>query len=161
VTGVQTCALPILLTYGIGTKSPQTNIAAFYIFILSAIGALMAYFTGEAAEETIEEVIGNIQNEAIRVHEEFAKYGLISLLFLGIFSLFALYVMYKKLPFANSISKLIVALSVVSFVIISRVGYLGGLIRHTEITNAKPIQNQSENETEDEIEYQTENEIGE
>lgn len=46
----------IVLTYGLYSKSSDTIIAAYYLFIISGIGAGVAYLTGEAAEETVEKM---------------------------------------------------------------------------------------------------------
>ena len=48
----------LVLAHGLWTKSNQTKIAAYNIFIISAIGAGIAYLTGEAAEETVENIQG-------------------------------------------------------------------------------------------------------
>ena len=48
----------IILAYGLWTKSNQTKIAAYIVFIISSIGAGIAYLTGEAAEETVEDIQG-------------------------------------------------------------------------------------------------------
>ncbi|MFC6876886.1 hypothetical protein ACFQZF_10260 [Flavobacterium myungsuense] len=39
----------LVLPFGIWTKSNQTKIAAYNLFIISSIGAGIAYFTGEGA----------------------------------------------------------------------------------------------------------------
>ena len=56
----------LVLAHGLWTRSSQTKIAAYNLLILSAIGAVIAYMTGEAAEETIE----NIQGVATNMIEE-------------------------------------------------------------------------------------------
>lgn len=45
-----------VLAYGLWTKSNNTIIAAYLLFIISAVGAGIAYSTGEAAEETVESI---------------------------------------------------------------------------------------------------------
>ena len=42
-----------ILAQGFLTKRYQTKIAAYNIFIITAIGACLAYFIGEAAEESV------------------------------------------------------------------------------------------------------------
>lgn len=39
----------LVLAYGIYVKSEQTKSAAYYLFIIAAIGAGIAYATGESA----------------------------------------------------------------------------------------------------------------
>lgn len=71
----------LVLLHGIGVRSNQTKIAAYYICIMSSIGAGIAYLTGEAAEETVENIQGVVE-ATIKQHEEFALYALISLIVL-------------------------------------------------------------------------------
>lgn len=125
----------LVLAHGIGTKSIQTNIAAYYILILSAIGAGIAYLTGEAAEETVEKLPGVIES-GIKQHEQIAIYALIALIILGVTALIACILTYRKSNLARSYAFVVLLLSMISFGLVARTGYLGGQIRHTEISNA-------------------------
>ncbi len=122
----------LVLVYGIWAKSNQTKNAASLIFIISAIGAGIAYLTGEGAEEAVENIQGVSEN-IIGLHEDAALYALISLIALGILSLIALAVTRFKPSLVKSISILILVVSFISFGLVARTGYLGGQIRHTEI----------------------------
>lgn len=122
----------LVLIHGIGTRSEQTKIAAYYIFILSAIGATIAYFTGEAAEESVENIQGVLET-SIEQHEDIAIFALISLSLLGLISIIGTYAIYAKMFWSNAFAYLILALSILSFAIAARTGYLGGQIRHTEL----------------------------
>lgn len=44
----------LVLAYGLWTKSNNTNIAAYGLFIISSMAAGIAYLTEEAAEESVE-----------------------------------------------------------------------------------------------------------
>lgn len=125
----------LVLLHGIWTKSNQTIIAAYNVFIISAIGAGIAYLTGEAAEETVENIQGVAKNR-IDAHEDFAMIALISLIVLGIASLIAIFLTVKKSPLTRIVSIVILLIALVSFGLVSRTGYLGGKIRHTELDNS-------------------------
>jgi uncharacterized membrane protein len=114
------------------TKSSATKIAAYHVLILSALGAVVAYLTGEGAEETVENIQGVAEN-AIEAHEEFAMFALISLICTGIASILGVILTLKKSSFANKISMVILFLALVGFGLVARTGYLGGKIRHTEV----------------------------
>ncbi len=132
----------LVLLHGFLVKSTQTNIAGYYILILSAIGAGIAYLTGEEAEETVENIQGIIKSN-IEAHEEFALFALISLISLGILSLMALLLTWNKSPLIRPINIFILLISGISFILVSRTAYLGGQIRHTELnptTNLTPEQ---------------------
>lgn len=134
----------LVLGYGMWTKSNQTKNAANFIFILSAIGAGIAYLTGEAAEEAVEHIQGVSEN-IIELHEDAAMYSLISLIALGVMSVIALVLNRFKPSLIKSISTLTLVVSLISFGLVARTGYLGGQIRHSEIA-ADATQNSSKNE---------------
>ncbi|MBF8456478.1 hypothetical protein IV494_04720 [Kaistella sp. G5-32] len=124
----------LVLGFGIWKKSSTTKIAAHYLLIISAIGACIAYITGEAAEETVENIQGVSEN-VIEQHADFAIYALIALIAVGIFSLINIYLEYKKNGFPKSATTITLVLAMISFVLVARTGYLGGQIRHAEITS--------------------------
>lgn len=136
----------LVLIHGIWTKSVQTKIAAFNLFILSAIGAGIAYFTGEGAEEAVENIQG-ISENIIDQHEDFAMFALISLIVLGVSSLLALLVANKNNTLTRITTIATLCISLVSFGLVARTGYLGGQIRHSEIRTgvAQTIGGEQEN----------------
>ena len=122
-----------VLGYGLWSKSNQTKIAAYYLLVISAIGAGIAYLTGEGAEEAVEEIQGVSEN-MIKLHEDAAIYALVSLVILGVFSIFGLLVTYKKSTLIKTAAISTLLISLISFGLVARTGYLGGQIRHTEIS---------------------------
>jgi uncharacterized membrane protein len=124
----------LVLFHGIWKRSDQTKIAAYYLFILSSIGACIAYFTGEGAEESVEDLQG-IVKATIKLHEDFALFSLISLIILGLASIVGLYLTVRKSPLTRRIAIVVLFISLFSFGLIARTGYLGGQIRHTEVGN--------------------------
>jgi uncharacterized membrane protein len=124
-----------VLIHGIFTKNKQTKMAAYIVFIVSAMGAGIVYYSGEGAEEAVEH-IPLIAGNMIEEHEEFAIFALISFIGLGISSLIALFLSFKNSAFAKSMAFVTLAITLVSFVLVARTGYLGGQIRHTEIGNS-------------------------
>jgi uncharacterized membrane protein len=129
----------IVLAYGLSTKTMHTSIAAYLVLIISSIGAFIANQTGEAAEETIEHLQG-ISENLIHEHEESAEIALIAMIALAILSLLALFASYKKSPYSYSLGWITLIVSLISFGIIARTGYLGGQIRHTEIHTNTGVQ---------------------
>ena len=129
----------LVLVYGLWTKSNHTKNAAYFIFIISSIGAGIAYLTGEGAEHAVKHLPGVTKN-LIEIHEDAAMYALISLIVLGAMSLIALFISRYKVSLIKSTSTVILIFSLISFGLVARTGYLGGQIRHTEISN-NAIQN--------------------
>jgi len=131
----------LVLAYALWAKSTQTKIASYILLIISAIGAGISYLTGEAAEETVEHITGVSQN-LIEQHEDFAMYALISLIVLGVASIVALFLTLKKYSLTRTVAVVVLFISLISFGLTARTGYLGGQIRHTEINSniASPTQ---------------------
>lgn len=124
----------LVLVHGLWTKTNQTKNAAYFVFIISALGAIIAYLTGEPAEEAVEKIQGVLENK-IELHEDSALYALISLIALGGLSVFALVINRFKPSLVKSTAITILFVSLISFALVARTGYLGGQIRHTEIAN--------------------------
>ncbi len=138
-----------VLAYGLWTKSNETKIASYGLFIISSIGAGIAYLTGEAAEESIEH-LPEIFEATIERHEDFAIYALISLIILGVASILGIFLTLKKLPATRTLAFVIFLISLVSFGLVTRTGYLGGQIRHSEmVKGATTSVENTENEGDD------------
>jgi uncharacterized membrane protein len=94
----------------------------------------MAYLTGEAAEETAEHIAG-VSKNLIEQHEDFAMPALISLIVLGVASIAALFLTLRKPSSTRTVAVVVLFISLISFGLTARTGYLGGQIRHTEINS--------------------------
>jgi len=127
-----------VLVYGLLTKSNHTKIAAYLVLIISSISAVITNFTGEAAEESVENIAG-VSKNLISEHEEAAEFAIIILILLGVFSLIGLFLTARKSPFLKPIGWITLLVAVFSFIIIARTGYIGGQIRHTEINNTNVV----------------------
>ena len=141
----------LVLLHGIGVKSDQTKIAAYYVFILSAIGATIAYLTGEGAEEVVEKIQGVLE-ESIKIHEDSATATLITLIILGLTSIIGVYLTFKKSIYTTVTAFIILFIAFLCFILVARTGYLGGKIRHSEV-NDSVILNTIENSKEEDKEY--------
>jgi uncharacterized membrane protein len=121
-----------VLAHGIWTSSKQTKVAAYNLFILSSIGAVVAYLTGESAEESVEHLQGVLEGN-IKAHEDFALYALVGLIALGVSAIAGLIVTLRQSVYTRTVAYMILILSLSSFILVARTGYLGGQIRHTEL----------------------------
>lgn len=82
------------------------------------------------------ENIQGVLEASIEEHEEFALFALISLIALGVAAIGGLYLTFIKSSLTGTAASVILVISLVSFGLVARTGYLGGQIRHTEVTNA-------------------------
>jgi uncharacterized membrane protein len=122
----------LVLAYALYSRSIHTKIAAFFILVLSSIGAIVSYLTGESAEELAENIPG-VAESSIGAHEESAYISLLLLVLLGVSALVGLFLSYKKPVFTKNISLFTLILTFICFFQICRTGYLGGKIRHFEL----------------------------
>ena len=122
----------LVLANALWTKTNQTKIAAYYLLIISSIGAGVSYLTGESAEETIENLQG-ASKSIIEQHEDFALYALIGFIILGLSSIVGLFVTLNNSSLTRAVAIFTLILSLISFGLVARTGYLGGQIRHSEI----------------------------
>jgi DMSO reductase anchor subunit len=137
-----------VLAYALVVKSFETKIAAYCIFIISSIGASIAYLTGEGAEEVVENIQGVIES-TIEPHEDFAVIALVSLIILGVASAGGIVVSITKSSMSRTAALLILLIAIISAGLIGRTGYLGGQIRHTEIQNNGAIDSNQSSDDED------------
>src|SRR5688572_20648393 len=93
----------LVLAHGIITRSFQTKMAAYNVLVISSIAAVITYLTGEAAEETVENIQG-ISKTMLEQHEDSSQYALVALIILGLFSLSGLYFTSKKSSFTRGLA---------------------------------------------------------
>ncbi len=139
----------LVLLSGYIIKKPQVKTTALGIFIFSALTAIAAFYTGEGAEEIVENLSG-ISETLIHEHEEYAELFFTMMLILGGTSLATLFLQYKKFPFVKYGFVLVLLISMSCIVISKYVGTSGGEITHIEIRNdANVIQLDSNNDSHD------------
>lgn len=125
----------VVLIFGMMRKSPPTLAAAYFIFILSAVGGLASYFSGEGAEEAVEKLPG-VSKALISEHQEMANYTLWVFVVLALISLFGLIRSKDHYNRIKTIALATLVVSLVGFGIATYTGLIGGQIRHTEVRNA-------------------------
>ena len=128
----------LVLVAGLLFKKDQIKQTALGINIFSAITSIFAYFSGEKAEDVVEEIKG-ISETLIHTHEEYAELFFTLSLILGALSLITLYLSVKTNKYAKFGYFIVLALSLVLIVIGKQVGTSGGEIRHTEIRSENTV----------------------
>ncbi|MDJ1506431.1 hypothetical protein [Xanthocytophaga agilis] len=129
----------LVVSAGLLVKSEITQRVGMGIFILTGLSSVVTYFTGTQAEDAVKELLG-ISENLIEVHQELAS---VAMWLMGVMTL-ASFVSF--IPFRNPLSwnrfSLLVALySLLVLVVMARVAFTGGEIRHSEIrSNASEMQ---------------------
>ena len=139
-----------ILIAGLVLKNKSIQNTAFVLFVMAAVFGFFSMYTGEGAEEMVED-FPNIGKAIIHEHEELAEKLALLLYATGIFALISLYMGYKRAGSAKIVSLITLVLAVVSCLVSIKVGTSGGEIRHTEIR-----ENNTEISTVDKSETQNE-----
>jgi uncharacterized membrane protein len=122
---------------GIIMKSQALKQAALLTMVAVALGTLPAYFSGEGAEEILEDSYVH-NHDAIHEHEEAAVFGLTLALLAGAGAAVAWWMnRQNKWAWTNYLTLGLMALALASMI---RIGHLGGAIRHPEISGAPEAQ---------------------
>lgn len=124
----------LLLGWALLRKNNELLSVASFIIVVMAIIGFAVMSTGDAAEDTVENIAG-ISEAAIEAHEEAAEASIWILAAagaLGIISLIWKNILQNpsRIPFV-----LTLLVSMVAFGGMSYTGYQGGKIRHTELDN--------------------------
>jgi hypothetical protein len=125
----------ILLLWNQYRKSSELRALCFFYFSILGVVTLVAYFTGEPAEEAVENLSG-ISKALIEEHEKAAIFGLVYVEALALLSLATL--IFKGLNLASRkwFNPLVLFLALFACLTMARIAYLGGQIRHTEISSS-------------------------
>lgn len=133
-----------VMAYGYLTKSDPTKKAALWNWFIMALIAIPVFLTGEPAEESVEGLAG-VSEVLIEQHEEAAELAIWVMEALGLLSLITLFAGFKNENTKKILIGSAFALSLVTFGLMARTGYLGGQIRHTEIRSGATAQAGVEN----------------
>ncbi len=149
---IGTLIATVLLLISLTTKNEAIQKASLVIIILMALIAIPVFFTGEPAEERAEKLPG-IAESIIEAHEEAAEAAFWVMMATGVISFVALLLQTAQHQTAKAAVILALVAGLVTSALMARTGYLGGQIRHTEISSnaptAQPSQPATGEETED------------
>jgi uncharacterized membrane protein len=121
----------MILLGGIFLKSDIVKRTAYCILIAGALFTIPAFFTGEGAEEIVEEL--GINHKLIHEHEEFAELFAIISYLMGAFSIFSLWLNWKKNKYSTYLDYMLIAFIAIVLFFAQKTGTSGGEIRHSEI----------------------------
>lgn len=125
----------LVLIGGFIVRSEIVKRTAFVIFILASLSAIVAFATGDGAEDVAKHLPG-VNEHLIDAHEETAIIFSIAIYVLGGLSLIALWANWKQKGFAGLFSFTVIILSVAVLFFARQTGTTGGEIRHAEIRPA-------------------------
>lgn len=129
----------LLAVYGLIRKSPILHQTNLILLIVIAVSTFIADSTGGGAARAMRGYPG-FDSNAVREHAQAADFAKMGAAVLGVLALIVLiWAKTKKREIGQGIAVVFLLLSLFVLSIMSRVAYLGGEIRHTEIReNALP-----------------------
>ncbi len=121
-----------MFSIGLIFKNVFLQKVSLWFLVAVALSTAVAYVTGDKTKEAVEG-LPQVSDQIIEAHERYARYGLIVMFIAGVVALVGvlLYSRRSQLPLYLRISVLVILL--ISIVIFTYVGLLGGEIMHTEI----------------------------
>jgi drug/metabolite transporter (DMT)-like permease len=123
----------LVLGYGIGKESRPTREIAYLMLMLAGIGAALSNVSGENAEHMAEKIAG-ITESSIEAHEDSVGMVLWLLIPCALAAAAGLWAAWKKPEMEKRFAMLALGLSLLGFAATARTAWLGGQIRHTEIS---------------------------
>jgi len=129
----------LVLLYGIIKDERHVKIVSLIILLISVVGGVIAFRTGESAEHTVENITG-ISEDTVEEHEESAEVTNLFFYGLGILSLGSIYAELKGKKYSKQLLLVVLAVTVVTFSFVAWTASLGGKIRHPEIESGNTNQ---------------------
>lgn len=123
-----------LLAFGLLKHDRSLRSAGLVLGVLAGLSGVAAFQSGERAEEVVE-AYASTNEAALEEHEEAAELTQWASVLLGLVSLLALVVPKDRAALRARSEWLTLALFAVAVAMVARTAYLGGPIRHPEITD--------------------------
>jgi uncharacterized membrane protein len=130
----------VILIIGLLRKNETVTKTSFYIMLAAGIFSLPVYFTGEGAEEMVENLPG-VSESIISKHEDVANFTLIIISITALLALAGI-LLYTRKGIGKLARISVLVLSFISAGAMAQTAHLGGSIRHTEIRNVTAINGQ-------------------
>ncbi|RMF91865.1 MAG: hypothetical protein D6736_04590 [Nitrospinota bacterium] len=126
-----------LLVLALLRESRELKLISLSLFVLVALFTLLAYLTGEPAEEMVEHLPG-VSESIIDRHEEAARLSLVAMGVLGVVSLGSLLSFRHRQGIPYRLTLIVLTLALLVGGSIAWTANLGGQIRHPEI-RTRPV----------------------
>lgn len=121
----------VIMLYALVKKEKVLQRTVLVLWIVLAAMSPLVMNTGEEAEHKVEEMAG-INHDTIHEHKDASQFAYWLMIGLGVISLAAIS-LYKMGSDITTITKISFVISLFAATSMIRTGYLGGLIRHTEM----------------------------
>ena len=148
---IGTILVILVIAYGVIRKNNEVIRAALLLTIVVSLVTIVAYTSGEGAEDIVEGMDG-VNEEYIHEHEDAALYAFYVMEFIGVVGLAGIVLFRKAEKFPTWFVAVFVLLLLLNVGIMARTANLGGKIHHPEIEDSGSVVNgddHDENEEDD------------
>lgn len=123
-----------VLGLGVAIVSRSIDVKRFVLLgtVLVGFSALLAYWTGEPAEDTIEDMSG-VDRALIHEHEEAGEWAMVLGVVTGVAAAGAYALQRRKPESLRRTVPVVFVLSLVTFAAMAKTAHDGGVIRHPEL----------------------------
>ena len=129
----------IVVVIGVLRKNVAVRTVGLSLYAVMALAVLPTYFSGEGAEERVENIAG-ISHDVIHEHEESAELSLIMMLVAAAVALATVVAQWKGMSIASTLSYLFVVIALITAIQIALTGHEGGKIRRPDLGAPAPAQ---------------------
>ena len=136
---VLTLAGTIIVIISLIIKNISVTRVGLYVLIAAGLAALPVYFSGEGAEEMVENIPG-VSEAIIEEHEDIAKLSLIAIMITAVAGMIGL-MSFITQRFGKPIYIGVLLLSFIATGLLAQTAHLGGQIRHSEIRSGNALAN--------------------
>jgi len=121
----------LLIAWGRWRNSDEVVRAALALMTLAGAVGVLVFFSGENAEDVVEEMAG-VSHDTIEAHEEVGRLAMFAGVGLAILSGIGLW-LYRKAPVNRSYVRVILVVGLVVFGFFGYAAFQGGKIQHEEV----------------------------
>jgi uncharacterized membrane protein len=121
----------MLIIAGLVLKNEGVKLSGLGIIVFSALMAVIAYLTGDSAEDAVQNAPG-IAESLINRHEDIATISMYLMVPAGLMAAMTLYSIWKKEKSVIFLLIITLVFSVISSAAMVFTGHTGGQIRHSE-----------------------------
>jgi hypothetical protein len=121
----------VLLVYAMASRSEEMTRAALILFVLTRLGTIPAYMTGDPAEHIVRSM-PEVDQATIDEHSDWGTAALILIEAAAIGSLAGLWLSHKSGSAPAALIRGTLALAILAFAIVGWTSHLGGQVHHPE-----------------------------
>lgn len=137
---IGTILVILVIAYGLIRKNKEVIRTALLLSIVVALVTIVAYTSGEGAEDIVEGMDG-VNEEYIHEHEDAALYAFYMMEFIGVVGLAGLIIFARAEKFPAWFIAVFMLLLLFNVGIMARTANLGGKIHHPEIEDSGSVMN--------------------